>query len=146
MIYNHVYGKRQTSNSCDTNLSNLQIKQVQIKACAEISLLMILTQNYLFFVEITWSEQWTTVMGKLCHLVQKNALTFGFFQGRDFKYLYRYLENIARVLTISYHLFHSWILNWYLSVGSARTREARCFNKEIWCTMQREVKERPSLF
>ena len=36
-------------------------------------------------------------MGKLCHLVQKNLLTFGFFQGRDFKCLYRYLENIARV-------------------------------------------------
>ena len=38
MIYNRVYGERQTSNSCDSNFSNLQIKQVQITACAEFSL------------------------------------------------------------------------------------------------------------
>ena len=37
------------------------------------------------------------VTGKLCHLVQKKRINFGFFQGRDFEYVYRYLEIIDRV-------------------------------------------------
>ena len=36
---------------------------------------------------------------------------------------------ISPGFTINYHLFHSWILHWYLSVGSKRTREPRCFNR-----------------